>query len=303
MIDFHTHLLPGIDDGALSVDDSIAMAKALQDFGYKIAVCTPHCIKGFYEHSPQHIREATLMLQADLDNAEIKLELQPGMEYMLDEHFPEFTDNLLPLGETRLVLCEAPMQADPHAVIKGLELILDKGFVPLVAHPERTQFFYEILIQRGTGRESREDTQTVDPVRQTGLDFEDVDAPNDVGRPSRGFLKRLFAPRAKRHTPQKNTSLIAHRSALPEGVLYHANLGSFTGFYGEDVLNNAYELLKRGAFTALTSDLHDSQSAAKVLHRDKLDTNPLLKKLAAFTGDVELPENRSSAGREQGELF
>ena len=134
MIDFHSHILPGLDDGAVTIDESIAMSKALELFGYKTVCCTPHCIKGYYELTPKRVREATLMLQADLDNADILLELWPGMEYMLDECFAEFADDLLPLGDTRLVLCEAPQRAHPEIVQEGLELIIEKGFVPLVAH-------------------------------------------------------------------------------------------------------------------------------------------------------------------------
>ena len=111
MIDFHSHILPAVDDGAVSIDESIAIARALADFGYKTVCCTPHCIKGYYDLTPQKVRETTFMLQADLDNAEISLELWPGMEYMLDECFVEFADDLLPLGETNLILCEAPQQA------------------------------------------------------------------------------------------------------------------------------------------------------------------------------------------------
>ena len=98
MIDYHCHILPAIDDGAVSIDESIAMAKSLSDFGYKTVCCTPHCIKGYYDITPQKVREATLMLQADLDNADIPLELWPGMEYMLDEYFSEHADDLLPLA-------------------------------------------------------------------------------------------------------------------------------------------------------------------------------------------------------------
>ena len=70
MIDFHSHILPAFDDGAVTVDESIVMAKALADFGYKTVCCTPHCIKGTYDLTPQKVRETTMMLQADLDNAD-----------------------------------------------------------------------------------------------------------------------------------------------------------------------------------------------------------------------------------------
>jgi protein-tyrosine phosphatase len=293
MIDFHTHILPALDDGAITVDDSIAMAKALASFGYKTVCCTPHCIKGYYDLTSQQVREATLMLQADLDNEGIDLELWPGMEYMLDEYFSEFAEDLLPLGNTKLVLCEAPPQAHPVFVQEGFELIIDKGFVPLVAHPERTPFFYEKLSSGKEERGKREGAFT---------------GKEDMGgeqSSSKGFLKK-FWPFAS-HVPRP-ASLEFQESSHPlpltpflERCIFHANLGSFTGFYGQKVQRNAYELLKHGAYTALASDLHESRTAADVLVQDKFDNNPFLEKLAEFDGTV--PEINKTVKPGEGEQF
>lgn len=290
MIDFHCHILPAIDDGAVSIDDSIAMARALSDFGYQTVCCTPHCIKGYYDITPHQVREATLMLQADLDNADIPLELWSGMEYMLDEYFSEHADNLLPLGETKLVLCEAPPQAHPGYVQEGLKLIVEKGFVPLVAHPERTQYFYEILSRQVAGSASREKAE-----EHFGPDLESSEAPLS-------FIKRLFAPRATRHAPQSLEVEPSH--APPEACLFHANLGSFTGYYGPQVQSRAYNLLKSNVYRGIASDLHDAASAKQVLLRDKFNFNPMLKKISGWDGQVSsphLPED-SNPGR-QRELF
>ena len=197
MIDFHSHLLPALDDGAITVDDSIAMARALAAFGYKAVCCTPHCIKGYYELAPKQVREATLILQADLDNEGIQLELWPGMEYMLDECFSEFAEDLLPLGDTKLVLCEAPPQAHPLFVQEGLELIAEKGFVPLVAHPERTQFFYDKITQHVASNASRNNSKNrIENV------FKDSDESFASSRSPLGFIKNMFSPRVTRPAPQ-----------------------------------------------------------------------------------------------------
>ena len=276
MIDFHTHILPALDDGAITVDDSIAMAKSLSSFGYKTVCCTPHCIKGYYDLAPQQIREATLMLQADLDNEGIDLELWPGMEYMLDEYFREFAEDLLPLGNTKLVLCEAPLQAHPGFVQEGLELVFEKGYVPLVAHPERTPFFYEKL---SSGKEER--------GKREGA-FIGEESMGGEQSSLQGFLKKFwpFAPHVSCPASLEFNDTSHPLSLTPslEGCIFHANLGSFTGFYGPKVQRNAYELLKLGAYTALASDLHESRTAVDVLVQDKFDNNPFLKKLAEFDG-------------------
>ena len=93
------------------------------------------------------------------------------------------------------------------------------------------------------------------------------------------------------------------QDAVSETVLFQANLGSFTGYYGEDVQRRAYDLLKQGVYTALASDLHDGASAAKVLVQSKFETNPLLKKLAEWDGMVQPSVDAEKIGAGQGELF
>jgi protein-tyrosine phosphatase len=275
MIDFHSHILPALDDGAVTIDESIAMSKALASFGYQTVCCTPHCIKGYYDLTPQKVREATLMLQADLDNAEIRLELWPGMEYMLDEYFAGFADDLLPLGDTGLILCEAPHQAHPGVVQESLKLIIEKGYVPLIAHPERTEHFYRTL-------RSRDKEQGEHCHAERGTHGE------ENLQDSRSFFRRLW-PFAS-HVPRPmDRELSTSCIALPDTCLFQANLGSFTGFYGELVQRRAYELLKLDVYTALASDLHDGSSASKVLVSDKFATNPFLKKLAEFDGSTCKP--------------
>lgn len=284
MIDFHSHILPAIDDGAVTIDESIAMSKALAGFGYKTVCCTPHCIKGYYDLTPHKVREATLMLQADLDNADIHLELWPGMEYMLDECFAEFADDLQPLGETRLILCEAPQQAHPGVVRESLQLIIDKGYMPLIAHPERTEYFYQMLCPPDAGRVR---PPTVEPTPKQSV-----------------FIRRLWPFTSSSARLASRGADIPHTAQL-DACLFQSNLGSFTGFYGELVQRRAYELLKKGVYSTLASDLHDSGSASKILVSDKIDTNPFLKKLSEFDGSTDrLARNRGNpVDGGQGELF
>jgi protein-tyrosine phosphatase len=250
-----------MDDGPFDVAESILMAARLAEFGYRTVCCTPHCIKGAYEYSADQVREATLMLQADLDNAEIELELWPGMEYSLDESFSSYGGDLLPLGDTGLVLCEAPCRAHAAIVKDGLELIFGKGFVPLIAHPERTAHFYAMLTKRASA----------------------VGNSNDKSQAP--FWKQLLNQRASREVFRSNhPSSCAAPEEIPTGCLFQGNLGSFTGYYGEQVQRRAYELLSAGIFSGLASDLHDLSATAQVLLPDKIVSNPLLKKLAGWAG-------------------
>lgn len=289
MIDFHSHILPGLDDGPISVDDSILMAKALKSFGYRTVCCTPHYIHGDYEFSPQQIREATLMLQADLDNEAIDLTLWPGMEYMLDEAFLDL-DELLPLGNTQLVLCEAQPHEKSHTILKGLEAILNQGFVPLVAHPERTPAFCDWVInsKKTTSRPKQNRTFNKPPrLQQYGA----------------GIFKKFFPGKDQGKAPS-HTNKPTSDVPLDNTVLFHANLGSFTGYYGTEVQRRAYELLRLGAFTALASDLHDSQAGPKILVREKFENNPILSRIAAFDGrTISIETGGAALGERQFDLF
>jgi protein-tyrosine phosphatase len=245
------------------------MARALVDFGFREVHCTPHCIAGHYEISPVEVRAATGRLQAELDLAGIALRLHPGMEYYLDDGFERFAANLLPLGESRLVLCEAPPQALPGVVAAMLELIVVQGFIPLIAHPERSETVWVMLEE------------------QWQLPAEEPPAPQVDQSPS--LWRRWFASRspadprsaAKDSAPGTLPSLPPE---LPDCCLYQANLGSFAGFYGARPQRRAYELLQRKIYHCFASDLHDVRSIPGCLEpaREKLQYNPALQRLGDF---------------------
>lgn len=284
MIDYHCHLLPGLDDGPDSVDESLAMARALAVFGFREVHCTPHCIAGQYEISPVEVREAVRKFQARLDREGIALTLRPGMEYYLDEYFERFAANLLPLGESRLVLCEAPPQAPPELACEMASLVAVQGFAPLIAHPERSDAIWQILETRDERREAR---------------IESPAPAVEAREPGGGSWWRRLFPRSS-SSAANDSALIAHRSshdsqhsALPEGAMFQANLGSFVGYYGPVAQRRAYELLKRGIYHCFASDLHEAPSAAALLEQvqEKLVFNPVLKKL----GDFKAPQGQGGS--------
>ena len=138
--DYHCHLLPGLDDGSASVAESLEMARLLAEAGFAEVYCTPHCMKGVYDTTPQAVRAGVAELQRAVDLAGIALRLQPGMEYYLDEYFPAALEKPVPLGETGMLLVEAPSQAHPELVQENIFLAVRQGFTPLFAHPERCDF-------------------------------------------------------------------------------------------------------------------------------------------------------------------
>ncbi|GEM_PF-478597 len=295
MIDYHCHLLPGLDDGAASWDDSLRMARALARFGFREVCCTPHCIKGHYEISPVEVRDAVRHLQARLDGEGLALTLRPGMEYYLDEFFEQFAANLLPLGDSRVVLCEAPPQAPPELVCEMVTLIVIQGYIPLIAHPERSEVIWQLIEAPPCASGTTGQGDGFGHARANGESRE----PAAVGQEGDGggWWRRLAprsagplasdASRAAGRAPRFSGRTPALASApleLPDACLFQASLGSFTGFYGPKPQRRAYELLQRGVYHCLASDLHDAHSASEFLEEahDKLTFNPALKRLGAF---------------------
>ena len=164
MIDYHSHILPGLDDGARDLDDALAMARLLVAAGFKTVHCTPHCIRGLYETTVIQVREGVKTLQKALDEEGIPLRLAPGMEYYLDEYFPQMLDDPLPLGPTRLLLVEAPPSAHPHMIQENIFLAVRRGFTPLFAHPERMSMLAPEEQKRGLLQRFKKSQATEDKL-------------------------------------------------------------------------------------------------------------------------------------------
>lgn len=139
MFDLHSHLLPGIDDGAPTIETSLAMARAYVDQGVECVACTPHILPGVYHNSGPQIRQAVQELQARLGDTGIPLRLAAGA----DNHIvPDFvhglkSGRLLTLAGSAYVLVEPPHQVAPARLEDLFFEILLAGYVPVLTHPER----------------------------------------------------------------------------------------------------------------------------------------------------------------------
>src|SRR5450759_172716 len=140
-VDWHCHLLPGLDDGPATMDDSVAMAVALRKAGFASVYCTPHLIKGGFDADNEAVRTAVAALQKRLNAENINLELFPGREYYLDEFLPDYLKDPLPLGDTRFLMIEIPNYTPDQLARETCFRIKRSGFIPLIAHPERCSLF------------------------------------------------------------------------------------------------------------------------------------------------------------------
>ncbi|TWJ18967.1 tyrosine-protein phosphatase [Geobacter argillaceus] len=235
--DYHSHILPALDDGARDVQESLRMAAILAAAGFQTVHCTPHRLVGAFEATPAQVAVQVAALQRSVDAAGIPVQLLPGMEYYLDEFLLYNLKTPLPLGNSSLLLIEAPLQAIPPALERSLRQVKDTGFTPLIAHPERCQVFF-----------------TNDGVKPA------------AGLNLRQTLSDLLPGRGARPVSiQPNVSLLERITEM--GCRFQADIGSFAGKFGGEVQRRALTLLDKGIYTNLGSDAHRSTELAETLQR------------------------------------
>jgi protein-tyrosine phosphatase len=139
MIDLHSHILPGIDDGSKSLAMSLDMARIAVADGIRTMACTPHIYPGLYMNNAAGIRAARDALQAVLQDHGIDLQLTTGADVHL---VPGLVDGLragtVPsLHGTRYVLLEPPHHVAPPRFAESVFQLITAGYVPVITHPER----------------------------------------------------------------------------------------------------------------------------------------------------------------------
>lgn len=141
LFDLHTHLLPGLDDGAESWEEALVLAReAWEAGGISRLVLTPHWLEGVYVHRPEGIRESCAQLAALLARAGIPLDLLPGAEVHLTPDVPALVraGELLTLGgHGRHLLLELPLSGLPGYTEQAIFDLALQGVTAILAHPER----------------------------------------------------------------------------------------------------------------------------------------------------------------------
>ena len=144
MIDLHCHILPGVDDGSASEEESCMMAETAAASGVTVIAATPHCnVPGSYQNlDPADLRRRLDTLRALLRRQGIPVELKPGMEVFVTPQVPELLrrKQLLTLNDSRYLLVEFGFDEPLDYADGMLEAIRAEGVVPVVAHPERYRF-------------------------------------------------------------------------------------------------------------------------------------------------------------------
>ncbi|MGB3617417.1 MAG: CpsB/CapC family capsule biosynthesis tyrosine phosphatase [Catalinimonas sp.] len=155
--DLHSHLLPGIDDGAADLNESVAMIRRFGELGFTKLITTPHIMPGYYDNDREIILGKRDEVREALAAAGIAVQLEAAAEYYLDEAFLHRLDAgepLLTFGGNH-VLIETSFMVSPTRFEEIVFQLKSAGYQPVLAHPERYLYtggdfgFAERLIASG----------------------------------------------------------------------------------------------------------------------------------------------------------
>ncbi|WP_234795013.1 tyrosine-protein phosphatase [Hymenobacter arizonensis] len=145
--DMHSHLLPGLDDGAETVEHSLDLLRALRGMGLRKLIMTPHIMGDFYKNTPEGVRAALQVLREAAATAGLgDVVLECAAEYYLDEFLGrklvDGTEMLTFGGEKRYLLFETSYMNEPLNLFEIIFELKAQGYTPVLAHPERYTYLY-----------------------------------------------------------------------------------------------------------------------------------------------------------------
>ncbi|RDI58354.1 tyrosine-protein phosphatase [Flavobacterium glaciei] len=219
-IDIHSHLLPGIDDGAKNFGDTLRLTQALQEIGISEFITTPHIIQHVWDNTHEQILEKKASTVLELQKNNITVPFNTAAEYLMDDQFVQLfqSQSLLTLKD-KYVLVEMSYINPPIQLYSILFDLQVAGYIPVLAHPERYLFY------------------------------------------NNNFNEYIKLKRA--------------------GCLFQLNLLSVVGYYGVAISKIADQLLQKGMYDYVGSDVHHDNHVAAFKQKINLkDATPLKEVIA-----------------------
>lgn len=188
MIDIHTHVLPGVDDGSKSMEMSLDMIRMAFESGVDTIVCTPHCMPGIYNNfASDQLEGKFLLLKEAVYESGIPVHIKKGMEVLVPNNIEELIDEkkVWTINDSDYLLVEFSFDEDPEYCTESLKKISDNGYTPIIAHPSRYYFVqdnpqivydwyqegYGIQVNKGSllGQFGRREKETANRLIRHGL--------------------------------------------------------------------------------------------------------------------------------------
>lgn len=142
-VDMHSHLIPGIDDGAKTIEDSLILIRELSAMGFRKFFTTPHIMSDYFRNTPEIIHEGLAVVRDAIKAEGLPVEIDAAAEYYIDDGFIRKLENekLLTFGENYL-LFEISYINCPDNIEDIIFRMQVQGYKPVMAHPERYPFWY-----------------------------------------------------------------------------------------------------------------------------------------------------------------
>lgn len=143
-VDIHSHVLPGIDDGAKTIENTQFLLENMIDFGFTKVITSPHTIENIWNNTPETIAQALAFTNENLTALTEKVALKAASEYILDDYFVSLfeKENLLTIKDN-FVLVEMSYINPPIQLFDYLFQMQVAGYTPVLAHPERYVFYHK----------------------------------------------------------------------------------------------------------------------------------------------------------------
>ena len=145
-VDVHSHFIPGIDDGAQTIEESLDLLRKMQEFGYKKIITTPHVMEDYYKNTPEIILGGLEKVKKAIEENGLNIEIEASAEYNLDTGFEEIIkeNKLLTFGgDKKYVLFELSFYNEPKRLKEVIWELSTSGYQPILAHVERYPYWHK----------------------------------------------------------------------------------------------------------------------------------------------------------------
>lgn len=143
-IDIHNHILPGIDDGAKTVEDSISLLKGFSEFGVTKFIATPHIMNNYYPNTPETINSSLQLLKDELLKKGLAhVSLEASAEHMIDDNFESILEEgkVMSIRKMYLLVEMSYLQASMN-FDEAIQKVVKNRYFPILAHPERYMYLH-----------------------------------------------------------------------------------------------------------------------------------------------------------------
>ena len=141
--DMHSHILPDIDDGAKSIEESVHLILGLKELGYVRIICTPHVMYDFYKNSTNTIHHKLNLLKEELNKRSIDIQIEASAEYYFDEELLKriAQRDIITFGKEKYLLFEFSYLNEHQGIFEVVTDMIQAGYTPVLAHPERYHYY------------------------------------------------------------------------------------------------------------------------------------------------------------------